>query len=65
MYSNKCAAKLVNTNQLCKEKMEKLSKYMVLSIYYPTFRVLIKVSKASCVRMINCINIFTTIFLLI
>ena len=38
MYSNKYAAKIVNINQLCKKKMEKLSKYMVLSIYYPTFR---------------------------
>ena len=37
MYSNKFAAKLVNIRQLCKKDMEKLSIFMVLSTYYPTF----------------------------
>ena len=41
MYSNKFAAKLVNIRQLCKKDMEKLSIFMVLSTYYPTFRFLI------------------------
>ena len=40
MYSNKFAAKLVNIRQLCKKDMEKLSIFMVLSTYYPTFRFL-------------------------
>ena len=40
MYSNKFAAKLVNIRQLCKKDMEKLSIFMVLSTYYPTFRIL-------------------------
>ena len=39
MYSNEFAAKLVNTRQLCKKDVEILSIFMVLSIYYPTFRV--------------------------
>ena len=38
MYSNKFAAKLVNIRKLCKKDMEKLSIFMVLSTYYPTFR---------------------------
>ena len=42
MYSNKFAAKLVNIRQLCKKDMENLSIFMVLSTYYPTFRVAIK-----------------------
>ena len=42
MYSNKFAAKLVNIRQLCKKDMEKLSIFMVLSTYYPTFRFLRK-----------------------
>ena len=40
MYSNKFAAKLVNIRQLCKKDMEKLSIFMVLSTYYPTFRII-------------------------
>ena len=44
MYSNKFAAKLVNIRQLCKKDMEKLSIFMVLSTYYPTFRIGSKVS---------------------
>ena len=38
MYSNKFAAKLMNTRQLCKEDVEKLSIFIVLSTYYLTFR---------------------------
>ena len=45
MYSNKFAAKLVNIRQLCKKDMEKLSIFMVLSTYYPTFRLLSKECK--------------------
>ena len=47
MYSNKFAAKLVNIRQLCKKDMEKLSIFMVLSTYYPTFRVLYITSSTS------------------
>ena len=39
MYSIKFAAKLVKINRLCKNKVEKLRLFMVLSIYYPTFRI--------------------------
>ena len=45
MYSNKFAAKLVNIRQLCKKDMEKLSIFMVLSTYYPTFRIIKHVDK--------------------
>ena len=38
MYSNKFATKLMNTRQLCKEDVEKLSIFIVLSTYYLTFR---------------------------
>ena len=39
MYSNKFATKLMNTRQLCKEDVEKLSIFIVLSTYYLTFRI--------------------------
>ena len=39
MYSNKFAAKLVNIRQLWKKDVGKLNIFMVLSTYYPTFRV--------------------------
>ena len=38
MYSNKFAAKLVNIRQLWKKDVGKLNIFMVLSTYYPTFR---------------------------
>ena len=40
MYSNKFAAKLMNTRQLCKEDVGKLSIFIVLSTYYLTFRII-------------------------
>ena len=38
MYSIKFAAKLVKIKKLCKNKVEKLMIFMVLSTYYLTFR---------------------------
>ena len=40
MYSIKFAAKLVKIKRLCKNKVDKLRLFMVLSTYYLTFRVL-------------------------
>lgn len=39
MYSIEFAAKLVKIKRLCKNKVDKLRIFMVLSTYYLTFRI--------------------------
>ena len=58
MYSNKFAAKLVNIRQLCKKDMGKLSIFMVLSTYYPTFR-FVRYVTAPCFGLVKFVVFIT------